>query len=82
MSFRTQRQRSEEFTRVIRGRPCVQRGCRFFVAALLKITMALRRPHKGMKVWAPRRSGVDWNPRAWGLDTGPVSEYGAGFSPV
>ena len=51
-------------------------------AIFVPMTMALRRPHKGMKGWTPCRLNVDWNPRTWGLDTGPVSEYGAGFSPV
>ena len=50
--------------------PSWRRAAGDWIPAFAGMTMALRRPHKGMKVWTPGRFSVDWNPRAWGLDTG------------
>ena len=49
---------------------------------LSEVILHTKPTYKGMKMWDPYRFNVDWHPRAWGLDAGPVSEYGAGFSPV
>ena len=41
--------------------------------------MALRRQHKGTKVWTPGRSSVDWNPRAWDWIPAPYRSTGQAF---
>ena len=43
--------------------PAFELMCKGWIPVYTGLTMALRRPHRGMKVWAPYRFNVDWNPR-------------------